>query len=352
VFRFLSFSEWANVWKALPEEQREAYWHPRFGDASGRWEKARPECLLLESDTGQMLYPFLHHPIAGYEEIGTNLFDVQTAYGYGGPLFSGAWTDPEKRVALRGVGDSLARHGVVAEFIRCHTEWTDQQLLSDCGYTVIRVRTNVECALVDRTGGEFINSWAAIGRRNLRIARKAGLRHRVGDSQEDWTNFARLYAITYKRIGMAPSYEFNLDYFRELATLPPDSVALILVEAPHITEPVASGIVLFGKRVAYYHLGASDLTHRRYRPNDFLYWAMAYEALQRGCERIVWGGGLSSDLEDTLFRFKTHFGSVQKPVFIAGRVLDKERYESLCAEWARRNPERVSTIKMFLRYRA
>jgi hypothetical protein len=65
----------------------------------------------------------------------------------------------------------------------------------------------------------------------------------------------------------------------------------------------------------------------------------------------VWGGGLSNDEADTLFRFKRHFGDVETPVHVAGRVLNPERFAAISSAWERRNPERAATTKLFLRYR-
>jgi hypothetical protein len=107
--------------------------------------------------------------------------------------------------------------------------------------------------------------------------------------------------------------------------------------------------VFVGGRLAHYHLGASDFSWQAVRPNDFLYYAMATLAKGAGCERIVWGGGLSDDPSDTLFRFKTHFGGVRRGVFCGGRVIDEGAYEGLCREWEGRNPGKKTG--MFLKYR-
>lgn len=343
----LDMSAWERAWGELPADRREVYIHPRYAAVCGRWEAARPGCLRADAAAGGgwMLYPYLVHPAGdGDGDGGGGACDVQTPYGYGGPLFVGAWSADEKAAALAGAMERFRALGAVAEFVRCHTHWSDGQALAGMGFTVFQVRTNVECEFA---GGDLTATWAAGARRNLRKAQAAGLRYRLGSPDADLAAFERLYALSAARLDMTPGYRFDHAYFRGLVGL--DGVKLIVVETPDALA-VAAAIVFVGGRVAHYHLGASDFAYQERRPNDFLYFAMADVARAAGCERIVWGGGMSNDADDTLFRFKSHFGDVRRPAFCAGRVIDRGGYDRLCTLWQERNPERAS--KLFLKYRA
>jgi hypothetical protein len=333
----LDFDAWAAARATLPDDRREVYWHPAYAATGAAWEGARPACLAVRSAGGTLLYPYLVHPVA------ENTCDVQTAYGYGGPMFTGEWSAGERRAALGKVGEHFRSHGAVAEFVRCHTEWVDHGDLGDAGYRAFQVRTNVECEL---SGDDVTATWTAGARRNLRKAAAAGLTHRPGEGPADWATFGQLYAATAARLDMAASYRFDAAYFRALAAVP--GVRLILVECDRV--PVAGAVLFVGGALAHYHLGASDFAFADRRPNDFLYIAMARTARAAGCARAVWGGGMSNDPADSLMRFKTHFGEIRRPVYCAGRVIDPDGYARLCDAWARRNPDRQSAL--FLKYRA
>jgi hypothetical protein len=149
---------------------------------------------------------------------------------------------------------------------------------------------------------------------------------------------------------MANHYRFDRAYAQAILSTP--GAALVVVDAPSEAgpTPVAAAILLLGGRLAYYHLGASDFAHQHLRPNDFLYYAMASVARAHGCARITWGGGMSNDPDDSLFRFKTHFGALRTPVFCAGRVLDRAAFDAQVGAWAAANPGREA--RMFLKYRA
>lgn len=348
--RILNSLEWLDAWSRLPADRREAYWHPSFVEASARWEKAEACCLRVDSESGWLLYPFLRHPVHGFDAIAPGVADAQTAYGYGGPLIVGD-ADPHAADAmLLDAAEWMRERAIVAEFVRCHGTWCDQAQLARAGYRLMVVRTNVECVLTGSPDG-FLVEWEAVARRNVRTAEKKGLRARLGASGADWATFARLYASTADRLEMAAFYRFDDAYFAAIAALPDECRELWLVEDAG-GQTVSGAILLYGGSVAHHHLGASDFEKRSLCPNDFLYLAMARAAQRRGCERIVWGGGLSDDPADRLFQFKTHFGSVRRPTMIAGRVIDAAVYDALGAEWSRRHPDRASANRMFLRYRA
>ena len=336
---------WLRAWSSLPAERQSTYYHPTYVAAAARWEGGEADCLRIDGDDGWMLYPFVRHAIPG--DI-TGRFDVQTAYGYGGPLFIGGWDQRSPVDALRVIGRHLAEHGAVAEFVRCHERWTDLGALRDAGYTTPVVRTNVACDL----GPEAVRaSWESSVRRNLRRAASAGLRWRAGATEHDLDAFMKLYAMTASRLGMAASYQFDAAYFRTLFDMGEPLTRLVLVEASN-GAPIAGALVLCGGAVAHYHLGGSDFAHQHDRPNDLLYLAMAETARAAGCSSIAWGGGLSTDPADSLFRFKCGFGNIRTPAHIGCRVLNEPAYRSLIEDWDRRNPDRANTCKLFLRYRA
>jgi hypothetical protein len=341
----LDHPAWLSVWSALSETRRSTFLHPDFVAASARWEGGEAECLHVVDGDRSLLYPYVRHAIP---DTSDGSFDIQTAYGYGGPLFVGEWDHASRVDVLREVGQHLAERGGVAEFVRCHERWTDFDALTDAGYTTPVVRTNVTC---DLSTDSITMSWASNVRRNLKRAASVGLRWRIGTTADDLWSFIRIYMMTAARLEMAGSYRFDDDYFRALFAMGSRLVQFVLVETVG-GETIAAALVIHGGELAHYHLGGSDLAHQADRPNDFLYMGMAEAARSAGCRYMAWGGGLSTDSADTLLRFKSGFGEIKTPARIGCRVLNARAYQGLVGDWERRNPERAATCKMFLRYRA
>jgi len=355
--RELEYNDWLGAWQELPDPCREIFWHPQFYAISGRWEAAEPRCLLADHGAGRrMLYPYLRHPITDYDHVvgvGPGRWDAQTAYGYGGPLFAGEWTADRRREALGAVAAHLRAGGAVAEFVRCHTEWVQPGPLSAAGYRTLQVRTNVECDVRGKGPDGILASWKEKARRDVRKGQRLGLHHVVSNDPATVARFGRLYRLTAERLQMQRLLRFDPGFFASVAAIDPERVRFVTVwDAATPPNPVAAAMLFMGGRLVHQHLAGSDLAFRASCPNDYLYWAMAVEALAAGRQRIVWGGGLTDDPGDTLFRFKSNFGDTFTPVFIGCRVIDAAAYEALCREWDRRNPDTAASTRMFLRYRA
>jgi serine/alanine adding enzyme len=347
----LTRHEWRRIWLELPPLSRGVFSNPDYHDVCANWVSAEPECLLLREGDRSVTYSYLRCPIDESLTGNRNLFDVQTCYGYGGPIFCGGWTASERRHALRTIGNYLRDTSVVAEFIRCRTERIDLDDFLGANYEVRRVRTNVEWSLALGDSNEIPPTWRRSARRNISQGRRRGLVHTLGSSTEDIAEFDRLYQITAERRSMEPFYRFNTAQFASLLALDPQRVKLILVRHSDKGTCIAGGILLVDGTSAYHHLGASDPAFLALCPNDYLMFALAGIAASHPVHRIVWGGGRSNDPQDTLFKFKSRFGDRFAPVHIACRVIDAATYERLCARWEARNPEGRTSTRLFLRYR-
>ncbi len=346
--------EWYSIWEGLPAPYRDVYSHPRYHEICAVWESVSPECLYLTNGltNGRQyaLYSYLRYPVREFCADDQAFYDVQTPYGYGGPLFVGDWTGEEKIGALLEIKDYLESGNVIAEFIRCNPDRYERTGFAAAGYRVVQVRTNVECMLRNSSDQGMLDSWHPAARRNVRRAQKAGLSYEIA-GKDRLGEFERLYRMTAERLGMDDFYRFDHDYFHSLLDLDSELIKLVLVSTPKTGKAIAAGILFLGGNTAYWHLGASDMRHGSTRPNDFLFFAMAKVAAESGSEKIVWGGGTSNDPADTLFAFKRHHGDSMVPVHIACRATNTKVYESACARWEQRYPEKKAQNNLFLKYR-
>lgn len=351
--QILTKEKWLYWWRQLPACCREIYWHPAYYETAARWEKGNAECIYIDCGDNWMIYPYLRHPIVGYQLPGAVLYyDIQTAYGYGGALFIGKWDDKDKITAFATIADYFKETNAIAEFVRCHTEWVKPADMAKAGYSATKVRINVETELIGRSPEEILRSWEKETQRNVRIAKQAGLEHMLVYGTDYVHDFAVLYNTAAARLHMAQYYRFDEAYFRSLMAVDSNQVAQVLCSVLGSSSLIGSHIVFGGKKLAFHHLAAVDASFRSIRADTFLMWADVYYASSMGCERICWGGGRSINLDDSLFKFKAQFGQRYVPVYIGCRIIDPKNYDQLCAEWNNRNPQKMLTNTMFLRYRA
>ncbi|MBP2655826.1 MAG: family N-acetyltransferase [Firmicutes bacterium] len=351
--KILSKEEWLYWWRQLPACCREVYWHPAYYDTASRWEKGHAECIYIDKGDAWMIYPYLRHPIVGYQLPGAAFYyDIQTAYGYGGALFIGEWDDKDKITAYTVIADYFRETNAVAELVRCHTEWIDPAVMVKAGYSTIKVRTNVETELIGKLPEEILSSWEKEVQRNIRKAKEADLDHMLIHGTGRVNDFAVLYNMAAERLHMTPYYQFNEAYFRSLMAVDNKQVGQVLcsMSSSH-SGLIASHVVFLGEKLAFLHLAAVDSAFRSVHADAFMMWADVYYASMMGCERICWGGGMSINPDDSLFKFKAKFGQRYVPVYIGCRIIDKKIYEQLCAEWNRRNAQKLHTTNKFLRYR-
>jgi hypothetical protein len=282
---------------------------------------------IWEDGGGRVLYPFLLRDLSTLATIGdaaSGLFDISTAYGYGGPLVD-APADERRCVArFRTDFDAWCRRSaVVSEFIRFHPLLeTDRGL--EALVEVVPLSETVWCR-VDGSSDDLLSGMEAAHRRNLRKAQRAGLVVRVETETEALSRFQQLYTATMSRRRASDGYFFDDAYFLAFRELLGDRQALLGVRLGD--EMVAGGLLMRMGRFAHYHLGGSSAAHLHLRPNNLFFFEAMLWAKRNGAEVLHLGGGYRPD--DELLRFKRGLGR-GRAAFAIGRVTHLPReYERL-----------------------
>ena len=81
-------------------------------------------------------------------------------------------------------------------------------------------------------------------------------------------------------------------------------------------------------------------------------WKVACEMHKEGVKEFHLGGGSNSDEENSLFKFKRTFSPNEKQFSIGKIIFNINAYNSICSEWAEKNPEKARIYKNhLLKYR-
>jgi hypothetical protein len=311
--------DWLAHWSAWPE--REPHAHPAYASL---YEETgtRALCAGWRSDTGCVLYPFL---LRNLEPFGADAADLITPYGYGGPFF---WGEDRAAVAdgfWRAFDEWAAGERVVSEFVRFSL--FEDELLPYPGEREQKL-VNVVRDL-DPTPDELWMDVEHKVRKNVKKARRSGVRVEFDDSGARLDDFLRLYLDTLARREASERYAFSREFFERI---PAPSV---YVHALHGDEVVSSELVLLSEHHAYSFLGGTRSDAFELRPNDLLKWELILWAKEKGKRRFVLGGGYEDG--DGIFRYKRSFaphGLV--PFFVGRRVLQPELYRELTERTGRR----------------
>ncbi len=302
--------------------------------------------LVCREGADVFFYPLMVRPISaiGSEPAESGLQDVETVYGYSGPITTSKDPDFLQR-AWRALAEYLTSERVVAEFIRFHPYMDNQNLAGpDC-----RVAADRETVSINLEGTED-DLWARYPsgqRTKIRNAQKMGVTVREGSRTENGRTFCDLYESTMRHVKASRYYFFRREYFDALWQMG-DVVRLFMAE--YEGRIVAAAVFFCSRGRIHYHLGGSDSEARSARPNNLLFHTVACWAQRQGCTTFHLGGGRTNRADDELLRFKASFSRERRVFFTGRRIWNGDTYESFCRQWLRQagNPDRPD---FFLLYR-
>jgi len=210
-------TEWHDVLGQLPAPLQDVYFQPEYVALNNVGDGARPVLFLFGKQDLLWAYPFILRPLRriGDAQIGGNWFDIETAYGYGGPLANSddcGFLEEAHSVFANWCRDI----GVIAEFVRLHPIINNRCWLSP----------DVDCLLARQTYSidlEMLrNQMLPFGpkaRNMLRRALREGVRTEINNAWSDFELFIDLYERAMDHLRAEAEYFFNSDYFKALYEL-------------------------------------------------------------------------------------------------------------------------------------
>lgn len=322
--------EWNEALHRLPEA--DVYHLPEYHHAYELNGDGDARLFIAESDRDILVHPFLLRPIdrVGRTPVPGGWWDIETVYGYSGPLSSGS--DPSfLEGAWEAFGLWCRQNRVVAEFIRFNP-LLENHAIAGQGCTVTSERPTVVLNL-EGSEEDLWKRYPKVQRNMVRKAESKELAARAESDPSRWAAFRHLYEDTMRRVQSDPYYLFSPAYHDHLQSAAGSWVRLFTVN--HGDRVAAAAIFLFHGDRAHYHLAGSDPVYRGYAANNLLLHEVARWGQKHGCRRMHLGGGLTSDENDSLFSFKAGLSNDRLEFRVGRRIHDREAYDSLCSQWMR-----------------
>jgi hypothetical protein len=322
-------SRWLKLWSGWP--QRDIMAHPDYVSRFAR-PQDRVVAAALQTAAGGILYPSIVRPIASepWAPGGVRSCDLTTPYGYGGPFawavtaadMKSFWAQYESWAAEQGVASSFARLSLFPG-----------RLLPFNGQTVVHGPNIIRC--VDVSPDELWRDYRSGARRNIEIARRAGVEVEFESEGKRLGEFLEVYSSTMDRCGAAPGYYFPKSFFEALLRDLGDHLSF--AHAIVGGRIVASEIVLLSADHAVSYLGGTlaaglPIGAASLMKHEIFLWCRA-----RGKKAVVLGGGYRPD--DGILRFKRQFGrAIEVPYLLGLKTYDVDESRRLVD--ARRQWER------------
>ncbi|QGM45244.1 NeuD/PglB/VioB family sugar acetyltransferase [Methylocystis heyeri] len=250
---------------------------------------------------------------------GSAHFDLQTSWGFGGPL---ALAPSALQTGLALWKERQREAGAVAEFLRLHPLLNPASLADH----VDMLHFNRWTVMVDLEEGRGAR-WKYYSDSTRNCVRKAsrllGIR-RIG--AEEAPLFRELYEAGLGRNLAEKSYYFDDGFFDALLARPWAKAWLAYDDE----GPLAVGCFLHsGGEICHYHLAGGAERARRLNA-AYLILETAFEHFSGlGAKLMCLGGGRSTAADDALLAFKSKFSPLRAPYYVAGIVHDHDAYERL-----------------------
>jgi len=341
--------EWDELLATFPIEKRDIYFTKKYLTL---YESPKHKALCIAcTDGGRiMLMPYLRGEIKSYH-------DFETAYGYGGPV-SNCDDFEWCREAYNCMYDCFKENNYVCGFSRLHpllgndrfiiqdmditseSRWI--QLLYDRQTVAIETSCNIEDIWTKQISSK--------NRNMIRKAEKNGLVYKAEYDYASYDEFIELYRDTMKRLLADEFYWFSDQYFAKLKLSLSDCSFLGTVRKNG--KLICAAIFMYSELYGHYHLEGSDREYSSLGANNLLIWKTACEMHDLGIREFHLGGGTTSAVDDSLFKFKKAFSSNEKQFYICKEIFNKQEYTSICKEWEKDNEKMIEVYgNRLLKYR-
>lgn len=316
-------------------EKQDIYFEKKYAELSLLLEEENSEVVeyVFEDDNGKISNLFIKRPIQIDAGLKNKYFDITTPYGYGGPLIEILKDDrPEtKKKLLDNFKNDFEKYAkennIVSEFIRFHPIIKNALDFKEI-YKTKYLRETV--ATIVGKEHPFDAEFSKSSRKTTRRALREDIKIEIEKKPEHLNDFKKIYTDTMDRNDALDFYYFDDKYFDQMLELLNDNLLKINIVDSEETI-IASGIYfIYGNKFLHGHLSGTKKGYLHMSPAYILKYATADWCFENGYKYIHYGGGTTSDPEDSLLVFKKRF--TKEGIFdfyIGSKVYNKEVYDLL-----------------------
>lgn len=347
-YRLFTLNEkklWLEYFKSLPIDQQDVFFTPDYYSLYQNYGDGEATCFVYEEEDRIVLYPFLKNSInsLGYG-LSEECYDIQGAYGYNGVVTS--CKDADFLSRFHGCFDKYCSdNNIIAEFSRFHPLLKNEKLASS-KMSIIFDRKVVYVDLSDDYETIFNSFGKTTKKELLKSKSKYDLDIKIFEhrTDNDLDLFCEIYKETMDRVESEPYLYFNREYFEGLLNM--DDTLFIVVYSEG--KPIAVEITLKSPYYIYGHIGGRLTEYLRTPANSLFEAERIKYGIEHGCKYSYLGGGTTSDPEDPLLRFKSHFSRDLSDFYIGKRVHNMAIYQQIVEQWKKGYPDLYEKNKVKL----
>jgi hypothetical protein len=327
-------NEALHYYSSLPATLRVPSLHPHYVLADAvRSAKSCPEFFIYQRRGHVYYHPFLVEDVPEYP----GLIDLQSTYGYGGPVAStrdrdflnGAW---------RAFDEWCRESGVLAEFVRFHPVVANERFFPG------DVIGNRQTVWMDLLVPDLMASYTTRARTAIRKAEKGGLRVEWWCAVDFLNVFPELYVATMRELNVDAFYLFPIAYYESLLVGDYIWRAVCLDGNNNV---LAGAVFLIGEMLMEYHLSASTHIGKTMGATNLILHEAARKARLCGKKFFHLGGGSDDCQDNSLLFFKSGFSSRRADFRIGRMVHQPVVYAQLKADWEAKHGQATQRVLFY-----
>lgn len=305
------------------------YFEENYGKLYEKMEKGNSILFEYKTNLGHIRHLFIKREIPT-KINGKTWYDLVTPYGYGGPIIL--------NVGTQGVDELVNEYEkefqkyceenfIVSEFVRFHPIYNNESDFQNI-YS-IKYKRKTLGTKISKNSNYFMDEFSKSARKTIRKALKEGLDYNVIEKPENYSNFLEIYYSTMKRNLADGYYYFDESYFRNCLKLFKNNT--LIVEVMYENKVIASALYFVYGDIIHAHLSGTLTKFLKLSPAYIIKYATAEWAKENGIKLIHYGGGITNDLDDTLYKFKRKFSKETEFDFYTGeKIWNTHVYNLLC----------------------
>jgi hypothetical protein len=342
-------NNWDNYLNRFPLNIQDLYYSYKYYKIYEINGDGVAECFFYEENGDIAMYPFLKNSI---NKLGFSLddeyFDIQGAYGYNGVISTTNDTSFIDNF-YASFSNYCNDNNIIAEFTRFHPN-LNNQFFSQKWMNVFFDRNTVSLNLLPKKEQIWTDYYSSKNRNMIRKALKNNVEIFTSNDRNDYILFYSIYKQTMRNVNADSYLYFNEEYFINFINFLPENHELIL--AKYNNQIVGGMILLFHEDYAHYHLSARMSEYGNLALNNLFLDYSINLAKEKKCKIFHFGGGTSSEQNDSLLKFKLNFSKSKSDFYIGKKIHNESIYKQVIDVWESNNPEKKDYYKnILLKYR-
>ncbi|NTZ16378.1 peptidoglycan bridge formation glycyltransferase FemA/FemB family protein [Paenibacillus sp. JMULE4] len=315
----VKYEEALKIYESFETGIRVPSLHPYYILNDAARDKSLEPIFFVYSEANETFYHGFH---LGKVD-GTNFYDIQSPYGYGGPIS----TTADAKFLSNAWAYFLSwasQQSILAEFIRFHP------LLENWNFYYGNYKRDRETVWINLMNSDILASFKTRARTSVRKAKKNGLLAEIITDKKDVSSFVEIYQATMQSLDANQFYFFPETYYEKLL----EWDKAFIVNCKLQEETVATGLFLCDGLNIEYHLSGSTSTGKELGATNLILYEASIYGKGLGYSKLHLGGGSTPTENNPLLFFKSGFSDERAHYKIGSYIHNEEAYQAMKTEWA------------------